>query len=424
MKLVTRFRILSVLTTLSLFVVLGYLISSHVILDTSLEKQRSMHKVNSLLNDLALNAELYLESRDGGLLELQQRLNNEVKVELDLLLNSNSNMSLYIKNIRYSLESNDGLLMQLANSFNQLPTRDGRNDVVNHLKSRLLSTYVQTQKEATTLSDEMWVEQLKLIQDAGIALAILVIAAIMTVGFSHLNFASRFQTSLSIVLNGLIAIREGNLKSKISVKSHNELSEIADGVNRMAQSLNELTVSKAELEAIVASRTIELEAETRTDSLTGVHNRRSLNRVGSRELSMARRYGQSLSILMIDLDLFKLVNDDHGHAFGDTVLVQAAKTITAQLRNSDFLARFGGEEFTVLLPHSDRVSALDIAERIRESFETTQFGDENQKIQQTVSIGIAVMTDKTTTLDELIAIADSQLYQAKNNGRNRCSLPS
>jgi diguanylate cyclase (GGDEF)-like protein len=270
----------------------------------------------------------------------------------------------------------------------------------------------------------MWVEQLKLIQDAGIALAILVIAAIMTVGFSHLNFASRFQTSLSIVLNGLIAIREGNLKSKISVKSHNELSEIADGVNRMAQSLNELTVSKAELEAIVASRTIELEAETRTDSLTGVHNRRSLNRVGSRELSMARRYGQSLSILMIDLDLFKLVNDDHGHAFGDTVLVQAAKTITAQLRNSDFLARFGGEEFTVLLPHSDRVSALDIAERIRESFETTQFGDENQKIQQTVSIGIAVMTDKTTTLDELIAIADSQLYQAKNNGRNRCSLPS
>lgn len=424
MKLVVRLRILSLLSLVSLLLVLGYLLATNSIFVALKEKQQSMHQVNVLLSELSVNADLYVEIRDESLLKVQYELNNNVKKELSTLSDSSPYFRLNIQSIRQTLDSNHSLLLQLNNSFKSMPDMNKNAAIVHHLKSRLAGSYISAQTDAMVLSDELWVAQLGIIQRWGLTLALLIVATIAIVIFSHLNFANRFKKSISNLLKGLSAIRDGNLKTVIAMNQNNELSEIAQGVNDMVRNLNSLIISKSELEAQITARTIELQAQTRTDSLTGVHNRRSLNRVGEREINMARRYEQQLSVLMIDLDKFKNINDTYGHTFGDVVLIQATQVISAQLRDSDFLARYGGEEFTVILPHTDADGAFEIAERIRQAFENRVFGDAEQGVKQTVSIGISEISEDTNSLGELIVLADKRLYEAKRRGRNRCvSVP-
>ncbi|MFQ3230541.1 diguanylate cyclase [Reinekea sp.] len=420
MKLVTRLKILSLLSLVSLLMVLGYLVVTNFIFLELQNKQQTMHRVNLLLSELSVNADLYLEIRDTSLLKAQDDLNDQIKMELASLSELSPYFSLNLQSIVHMLDSNYSLLQQLSRSFKAMPDVNNSADIVSHLKTRLSGTYILAQNDANILSDELWNSQLGMIQRWGGTLALLVMLTIAIVVFSHLNFANRFRASVSLVLNGLSAIKDGNLKTIISMNQKNELSDIAEGVNDMARNLNSLTISKSELEAQISARTIELQVQTRTDALTGIHNRRSLNRVGERELNMARRYDQNLSVLMIDLDHFKMVNDTYGHTFGDRVLIQATELISTQLRDSDFLARYGGEEFTVLLPHTDETAALEIAERIRLAFEQKMFGDGEQEVRQTISVGISDLTDTCFTLGDLIVQADKQLYEAKRLGRNRC----
>lgn len=420
MRLAARLKILSLLSIISLLMVLGYLIVTNFIFVELQRKQQTMHQVNVLLSELSVNADLYLEIRDENLLKIQGDLNNQIKSKLATLSELSPYFRLNLQSIVKTLDSNYSLLNQLSNSFKTLPNMNDSAAVVSHLKSRLSGAYISAQNDATILSDELWDYQLGMIQRWGGTLALLIIFTIAIVVFSHLNFANRFKASVSLVLNGLSAIKDGNLKTVITMDQKSELSDIAEGVNDMVRNLNSLTISKSELEAQITARTIELQVQTRTDTLTGIHNRRSLNRVGERELNMARRYNQDLSLLMIDLDHFKVVNDTYGHAFGDVVLVQATELISEQLRDSDFLARYGGEEFTVILPHTDDTAAYEIAERIRLAFEQQMFGDDEHEVSQTISVGISVFTENTHSLGDLIVEADKQLYEAKRLGRNRC----
>lgn len=168
------------------------------------------------------------------------------------------------------------------------------------------------------------------------------------------------------------------------------------------------------------------------DVLTKVHNRRAFNTELHKEMSRACRNQQPLSCLFIDLDHFKLVNDNYGHQTGDRVLRGAAQTIKDQLRKTDFIARYGGEEFAVLLPGCDSKQALQIAETIRLAISKQQFIDDNQKpFGLTLSIGACccpsqriepdVLADMS---DLLVASADKGVYQAKAQGRNQvCYSP-
>ena len=169
-----------------------------------------------------------------------------------------------------------------------------------------------------------------------------------------------------------------------------------------------------------------------TDPLTGVHNRRYIERRMSEEMGRARRQEYTLSCLFIDIDHFKRVNDTVGHQGGDDVLCEVATRIKAELRLSDALGRFGGEEFVVLLIDADNASASIVAERIRSSVADTPLviASTGEKLPVTVSIGVATLTtqDYKDSVDEvaqqLLAQADQALYQAKENGRNRviCAL--
>lgn len=171
-------------------------------------------------------------------------------------------------------------------------------------------------------------------------------------------------------------------------------------------------------------RISDLEHETFTDPLTGIYNRRFMEQRLTEELSKARRYNFQLSILLLDLDYFKRVNDEHGHQAGDQLLIEISAMVNAQLRDSDILARYGGEEFLIIAPNTGPAEAALLAERLRARIEAQGFLKDYEGIRQaelniTVSIGLASFGDDIDNEEILIGTADRNLYQAKNDGRNR-----
>ena len=157
------------------------------------------------------------------------------------------------------------------------------------------------------------------------------------------------------------------------------------------------------------------------DSLTGVGNRKALERALSREANLASRHDTPLSMLMIDIDHFKQINDTHGHAAGDQALTHVTEMIAAVSRQSDEIFRYGGEEFIVLLNDTDTKNANDLAERIRKAIEHTEVCLGNSQFNLTVSIGVAGY-NPSTGKDWMFKEADAALYRAKNNGRNQVKV--
>lgn len=155
------------------------------------------------------------------------------------------------------------------------------------------------------------------------------------------------------------------------------------------------------------------------DKLTGLYNRGSFDDKLDYELARAHRYHRNLSLLMLDIDFFKKVNDTYGHQAGDNVLKEIAHIIKRSVRGSDYAARFGGEEFMVILPETESTKAFELAERIRKTLENKPITiSENETIHVTTSIGVAT-SSKGVTAKKLMKSVDQALYKAKNNGRNQ-----
>lgn len=154
------------------------------------------------------------------------------------------------------------------------------------------------------------------------------------------------------------------------------------------------------------------------DDLTDVYNRRFFIEQTEKELAKARRYGTVFSILAVDIDHFKAINDRYGHFAGDAVLQAMANTCMNNLRTMDIFARFGGEEFMFLIPESDKTDVAAFAERILSAVENTPVVYNRQEIRFTVSIGVKTFDASISSLETLLKAADDALYQAKNRGRN------
>lgn len=159
-----------------------------------------------------------------------------------------------------------------------------------------------------------------------------------------------------------------------------------------------------------------------TDSLTGLHNRRHFTDLARRELERTRRYRHGLSILMIDIDHFKSINDEYGHLIGDEVLANFAKLMKENLREVDILGRLGGEAFAVLMPMTRTATALEVAERLRHTIEKEAIPTSREPIKVTISGGVASYRKGMVDIDELIIKADQGLYTAKRKGRNRIEI--
>lgn len=156
-----------------------------------------------------------------------------------------------------------------------------------------------------------------------------------------------------------------------------------------------------------------------TDSLTGLFNRRRFHEILSKEFERSKRYATPFSLIMVDIDHFKKINDNYGHQAGDTVLKEVTSLIKKNTRETDTSARYGGEEFMVIMPNTIKHDALHLAERVRSETEKNKFSDINGQTI-TVSIGITGMPDPDITKEDvLIKCTDFALYRAKNTGRNK-----
>ncbi|UZE25348.1 GGDEF domain-containing protein [Pseudomonas sp. B21-056] len=157
------------------------------------------------------------------------------------------------------------------------------------------------------------------------------------------------------------------------------------------------------------------------DPLTGTGNRIAMDQVMEREIDMARRHMQPLSLLMLDIDHFKRINDTYGHGAGDEVLKTVAESVKEQLRNVDMVFRFGGEEFLILLSNTSREAAATIGERLRYAAQLQDYFAAGVRIELTVSLGCATLLPGES-MESLLRRVDSALYVAKREGRNRLAM--
>ena len=171
-------------------------------------------------------------------------------------------------------------------------------------------------------------------------------------------------------------------------------------------------------------RMVLLEHENITDPLIGIYNRRHLDRRLGEEVARAQRYAFPLSVLLLDVDHFKHVNDKYGHQAGDRVLAHLGKLLLESVRETDEVARYGGEEMLIMVPHTPVLSAAHLAERIRHYIEThplllSNADEKTDTLFFTVSIGVSALDNRVNSSQKLVQSADKALYQAKEQGRNR-----
>ena len=159
-----------------------------------------------------------------------------------------------------------------------------------------------------------------------------------------------------------------------------------------------------------------------TDTLTGLYNRRGFIELGQREVERSRRYKRPLVAIVIDIDNFKEINDNFGHANGDLVLQAVASRCLQNLRRVDLVARLGGDEFTILLPETDVSTGSQVAERLRNCISAAPVDLDGSQVAISVSVGVARSTTSIPDLDILLSRADSAMYQAKKSGRNRLEV--
>ena len=159
----------------------------------------------------------------------------------------------------------------------------------------------------------------------------------------------------------------------------------------------------------------------RIDLLTGLNNRRSFTEISTPLWHTAKRHKQALCLILLDIDNFKTINDSHGHAAGDHVLKEVARILDNTIRSGDVLARWGGEEFAILLPQTTIHQATRLAERIRSRISTQEIMHDSSLLKTTVSIGVSARGENTKDIEQLFKQADNELYTAKQSGKNRVS---
>ncbi|NOX59202.1 MAG: diguanylate cyclase [Planctomycetes bacterium] len=258
-------------------------------------------------------------------------------------------------------------------------------------------------------------------------IAVLIIC--LTVPLAYL-LVSRLLHPLEDLSKSISRFADGDLTARCHVARKDEIGEIAVAYNTMADRLeqkhNEIIVLNADLEERVQERTRQLRELAARDSLTRLYNRRHFNEVYEGRFAEAKRYGTALSCAMIDLDDFKKINDTHGHQRGDDVLVLTARTIMDELRSSDVAARYGGDEFIILMPQADAEQARQLSRRIMDRL-AEAIRTELPDCRLGVSIGIASLTDvQSDSPDDLIRLTDLALYDAKKEGKNTivcCAQP-
>ncbi|MCF8069654.1 MAG: GGDEF domain-containing protein [Desulfobacterales bacterium] len=227
------------------------------------------------------------------------------------------------------------------------------------------------------------------------------------------NFSKTLEEVKAVFTEKLTDIEEAiHVKSETDNKNR---STIKKNIENLKSNLQEMRKDfNAALE-----HSQQLEQEMLTDPLTGAYNRRAYDRRVKEEMERYQRYKQPLSMLLLDIDHFKQVNDTYGHAIGDKCLIEIVQKVKANIRNCDFLGRYGGEEFAVILPETNSESARLVAEKLRMAVEKTTFLHKDETVKITISTGVTGATPSDKDHSTLFDRMDKAMYEAKASGRNK-----
>lgn len=227
--------------------------------------------------------------------------------------------------------------------------------------------------------------------------------------YLHFGSAAEVRSILAVPMR-----LRGKVTGMLSVQSYSPCAYTSED-----KYLLEMLASYAAIAIDNASLFFHIQQLATTDSVTGIYNRRHLFDLGRQEFLRARRFNRPLSAIMIDIDHFKKVNDRYGHATGDQVLLKLGRLIRSEIREVDIAGRYGGEEFTIVLPETPLPKAYDVAERLRRKINKTFHSADHSTPEISVSIGVATIQANTQDFSELVNDADMALYAAKAAGRNR-----
>lgn len=234
----------------------------------------------------------------------------------------------------------------------------------------------------------------------------------MSIGFNLAIYAF-YMTPLVL---GLTPITD------LPIAVSNQFFLLSTAIITVASQIHRRRLERREFEAQIAQEHLlaEVQAMATIDWLTNLYNRRHFFRLGEDEIVRARRYRHPISVLMIDIDHFKAINDNYGHTVGDEVLAAIASRLSAGLRQSDLAGRYGGEEFAIVLPETDLATATQVvAERLRDAIASHPIETAKGPLQRTISVGVAGVDLDNENLLDALSRADVGLYAAKHAGRNR-----
>ncbi|MFP6686712.1 MAG: diguanylate cyclase [Polyangiaceae bacterium] len=262
---------------------------------------------------------------------------------------------------------------------------------------------------------------------AALLLAITMLLIGVSLHFLHGRLVGK---RLSALAQTAVTFGKGTLATRADTTGSDEISELAGSFNKMA---SELEIYTHDLEHLVTERTaqleeanVELERLATTDQLTGLCNRRHFDQSARRAIEVAQRNDRPLSVVLIDTDRFKSINDRFGHPAGDIILRDVARVLTENARKADLVARIGGEEFAVLMPEASEELAAQGAERMRRALHDAKHPDAPDLGDEpvTASFGVAALDDSLSSLDQLLFASDSAMYKSKTDGRNRVTVAS
>ena len=407
------------LSTGLLFTVLvGSILWSTQVVEVALEREQYANKVENhtnILKQLLINEDIYASDYNTDNWLVLDRKFNE-------LLRRNPSLTPEQQTIQNSIESQNKNVQRLFNTINKNQLKNADEKIKKHLKTRLITQLEAIRSDTIQLSSIVQKDIANVIKQQIIFILSILALSLFILVYGAVKLVKIFSTSLNEVKTAFEKNRSGNFQKIQLSNQSEEFNGIANAFNNMNKELSETTISLESMTKIVAERTQVLEQLSNTDPLTKVANRRALFERGNDEFSRVQRSKNPLAVILLDCDLFKNINDQFGHLFGDEILKNICKVCTEEIRSIDFFARYGGEEFIIILPDSGVNAAVETAHRIQHALADHCITYEGEDIFVTVSIGICTVNDQHIDFENLIKDADLAMYQAKENGRNRIEV--
>ena len=342
--------------------------------------------------------------------------------DLTNLLSSAPEFTASMQTLYNSINNQNQSMKILYKHLQELENTGKSSQIKNHLINRLLIQVESIREDCGHLSalvEENIKDTVK--KQFFLTLSILSVGTIAVIWGAYL-VNRLLKHSINEINYGVEEIKSGHYPKIQLSKDSPEFRNFVNKFNDMSEQLKLTTVSRDTLQKIVDEKTQDLLKLSNTDQLTNVANRRALIDRGVLEFSRIKRHGGDLSLLLIDCDYFKKINDTYGHLVGDKVLQHLCNVCAQQLREIDLIGRYGGEEFVVILPNCDAIGAEQNVKRMQSALRSTPIVHESKSIYISVSIGVVTLKEQHESFEHLLNDADTAMYLAKEKGRNRYEI--